>query len=615
MAAFKDIIVILTCFCSLSTDANDIISGGNFESWDSTSPWFCQGNCTLTRSTDSHGGNFSIKVTDRHQNWDGLAQNVPVVGGVRYKLSAYIKLLNLENGSLYQNVDMIMMCLDANGTTEYIVFGHSPYVQLHTGWTQIGGIAQVPTGQQFCHVYIQVNGTNIPWTPPGLGLEKYLPLDNWTPRSTVSYLVDDMTLAEVTVYPNWRNEAYLRIDQLRKADLTIRIVSRVVGGDSRNDTEVELIQTSHEFPFGSAVQADAIVNSSFSKYQQVFYDNFNWAVLENALKWRKIEQTRGQIDYQPALAAIKAVREKGIPIRGHTVFWGPWYMQQQWKHTLSHSQLVLAMREHLYGVVEQTKGMLDHWDINNENLHGDWYEQQTGNANVTMEMFNDVNALDSHPKLFLNDFGILQYSDRAMALKLQAKLYKEANTPIHGIGIQSHLSAKGLDMTLVKARLDLVAEAGLPIWITELTVAENNNTKKAEALEDLMTLYFSHPAVEGVLLWGFWDQRMYKGKEWSLFDGPDISPNEAGLAYLKLYHTTWRTNETHSLQGQQPLHVRAFKGDYRINVKQGGQVVKSETFKLNFSGKLIEVHLNGSGRISVIASLHMLVILSGVLLR
>ena len=51
----------------------------------------------------------------RHQNWDGLAQNVPVVGGVRYKLSAYIKLLNLENGSLYQNVDMIMMCLDANG--------------------------------------------------------------------------------------------------------------------------------------------------------------------------------------------------------------------------------------------------------------------------------------------------------------------------------------------------------------------------------------------------------------------------------------------------------------------------------------------------------------------
>ena len=40
-----------------------------------------------------------------------------------------------------------------------------------------------------------------------------------------------------------------------------------------------------------------------------------------------------------------------------------------------------------------------------------------------------------------------------------------------------------------------MAEAGLPIWITELTVAENNNTKKAEALEDLMTLYFRYSDV------------------------------------------------------------------------------------------------------------------------
>ena len=36
-------------------------------------------------------------------------------------------------------------------------------------------------------------------------------------------------------------------------------------------------------------------------------------------------------------------------------------------------------------------------------------------------------------------------------------------------------------------------------------------------------LCFSHPAVEGVLLWGFWDQKMFKGKNWSLFDGPAVT--------------------------------------------------------------------------------------------
>lgn len=54
-------------------------------------------------------------------------------------------------------------------------------------------------------------------------------------------------------------------------------------------------------------------------------------------------------------------------------------------------------------------------------------------------------------------------------------------------------------------RLDKVAEAGLKIWITELTVSENDANKKAVALENLMTLFFSHPAVEGIMLWGFWD--------------------------------------------------------------------------------------------------------------
>ena len=51
----------------------------------------------------------------RQYDYDGLAQNVAVPGGARYKLSAHIKLLNLENGSLYQNVDLIMLCLDAKG--------------------------------------------------------------------------------------------------------------------------------------------------------------------------------------------------------------------------------------------------------------------------------------------------------------------------------------------------------------------------------------------------------------------------------------------------------------------------------------------------------------------
>lgn len=37
-----------------------------------------------------------------------------------------------------------------------------------------------------------------------------------------------------------------------------------------------------------------------------------------------------------------------------------------------------------------------------------------------------------------------------------------------------------------------------------------------------MTLYFSHPAIEGVLFWGFWDGKIWK-PESALFEGPDVT--------------------------------------------------------------------------------------------
>ena len=49
-----------------------------------------------------------------------------------------------------------------------------------------------------------------------------------------------------------------------------------------------------------------------------------------------------------------------------------------------------------------------HWDVNNENLHGDFYERHTGNPNITMQMFRDIHHVDQNVKLFLNEFGIVE---------------------------------------------------------------------------------------------------------------------------------------------------------------------------------------------------------------
>lgn len=62
----------------------------------------------------------------------------------------------------------------------------------------------------------------------------------------------------------------------------------------------------------------------------------------------------------------------------------------------------------------------------------------------------------------------------------------------------------------------------MKIWATELTVDAADEHKKAAALENLLTMFFSHPAVEGVILWHFWDGSNWHQNE-ALFNGPGIT--------------------------------------------------------------------------------------------
>ena len=59
--------------------------------------------------------------------------------------------------------------------------------------------------------------------------------------------------------------------------------------------------------------------------------------------------------------------------------------------------------------------------MNNENLHGDFYEHRTGDANITMQMFHDVHAVDENAKLFLNDYAIIETRGNQIATVSEIK--------------------------------------------------------------------------------------------------------------------------------------------------------------------------------------------------
>lgn len=71
-------------------------------------------------------------------------------------------------------------------------------------------------------------------------------------------------------------------------------------------------------------------------------------------------------------------------------------------------------------------------------------------------------------------------------------------------------------------RLDMMASLGLPIWITEMDVQQNKVQTRAQIFKDTFHLLFSHPAVDGIMVWGFWNGTPHGNVQTSLVDGDDF---------------------------------------------------------------------------------------------
>lgn len=279
-------------------------------------------------------------------------------------------------------------------------------------------------------------------------------------------------------------------------------------------------------------------------------------------------------------------------MRGHNMFWGKDKFVPSWIPAMSSSDIVHEMQAHVRDIMSHTQSKLLHWDVNNENLHGDFFERHTKDPDITQKMFQWIHSIDPSIKLFLNDYAVLPVSTMTTAIKNQAQNFIKNQVPIGNVGLQSHFYTTDIDIDVLKYRLDKVAEAGLKIWATELTVDAADEHKKAKALENLLTMFFSHPAVEGVILWHFWDGSNWHQNE-ALFNGPGITPNAAGQKYLDLVQGSWRSHIKRRLDPNHTVNVTMFKGDYVMHVRQNGHVIHQENFTLDSSGKDLTVHLTG----------------------
>ncbi|WP_414585913.1 endo-1,4-beta-xylanase [Scytonema sp. PCC 10023] len=269
-------------------------------------------------------------------------------------------------------------------------------------------------------------------------------------------------------------------------------------------------------------------------------------VPENELKWDAVRPAPDKFDFTRADWLAQFARTHNMLFRGHTLVW---YMQlPNWfKEVVNRQNAEKFLVEHITTVTKRYAGRMHSWDVVNEAIEPD-DGQKAGLRKSPWLQFLGPDyielayrvAAQADPKAMLvYNENALEYSGRKEEVKRTAVLkllerLKSRGTPIHALGIQSHLVAQegALNAKKLRTFLSDVASLGLKILITELDVSDQKLPSDpavrdrivASVYEDYLSVVLDEKAVIAVLNWGLSDRHTWLSTFTPRSDGAPVRP-------------------------------------------------------------------------------------------
>lgn len=407
-------------------------------------------------------------------------------------------------------------------------------------------------------------------------------------------------------YPNssptsaWRQAALQRIEKLRKGDFVL--VLRDSQGRPLSGRKLRARMLRHAFGFGTAVDAQTLLGSSANseKYRDFVFSNFNRITLENDLKWTEWDRSRTQ-----ALQAIDLLRGKGITqMRGHTLVWPGWeYLPEPLRGLQSNpTELRRRIDAHIADIMSATKGKLSEWDVLNEPYTNRDLQRVLGNAELA-RWFQLAQSADPNTLRYLNDFNIVEAGGNDVphlaGLKEIIDILQKNNAPWDGIGIQGHFDQNLTGPEKLIEIWDDLASYRKPIQITEFDVNVRDENLQGAYTRDFLTAAFSHPAIQAITIWGFWEGRIFNSNNAML--RLDWTPKPNHRAWRDLVYKEWWTDVELTTSSEGVARIRGFAGDYEAIVEDGAKPItlsfRIEAGKSNylFQGKQEQAAIQPSG--------------------
>jgi GH35 family endo-1,4-beta-xylanase len=292
---------------------------------------------------------------------------------------------------------------------------------------------------------------------------------------------------------------------------------------------------------------------------------------------------------------IRFCRSRDIGIRGHYLSWAP--LTRAYTKPTDYGKhpgrLWPELSAHIDEMLAFTDGRLAEWDAINHIIGwGDTLATAAGSNEIYARIIRHARSKTRTP-LWVNEGGILPGGSRLQAYEAIIRYLVANDATPDGIGFMAHFREASLrpidELWNVYERF---ARFGVPLQLTEFDIDTRQDQLQADYLRDVMTITFSHPSFNAIVMWGFWEGRHWRPnaalwrRDWS------IKP--AGTVWKDLVFKTWWTDRAGKTDSGGQFTTRAFLGTYRVTVGEG-KTRQTKDVTLDRDGATVTVRLPRRG--------------------
>ncbi len=398
------------------------------------------------------------------------------------------------------------------------------------------------------------------------------------------------------------------IEENRKAFATVTVKDK--DGNPVPNCRVQAEQTEHSFRHGVNIfMLDELETAEKNElYKKYFADAFNMATLP--FYWQDTEPQKGKVRYDknsekiyrrpPIDLCMEFCEKNNIEPREHALAYDKFF--PDWLVGKTVSEVKRELERRFAEIAERYADRINTIEVTNEM---EWEEGKTAiyRCDDFVEWaYKTAAKYFPNNQLVINEWGKL-WNDPCETysryyLGIENALLKGAR--IDAIGMQAHMFAPReneieesryfYNPISVYKTLDTYAKLHRPIQITEVTVPSysweaEDEAIQAEIIENLYSIWFSHPNVEQIIYWNLVDGYAYGPRgdmtrgENTLYGGLlrfDLTPKPAYYTVKNLFEKKWHTSESLVTDGDGEVMFKGFKGKYDITVEFGGKTATAQ---------------------------------------